>query len=373
MNGYTGLAGTEKLIMAVIYLIVVVIALTALGAVVFGIYCILRAYAIKKLEYRRYFSEKGAFEGQEIYLIEEFVNYSFLPLFKVDVETHITTKLFLPGCVDGNEINQEFISRFFVMPFTKIRRKHRVICQKRGFYTLESAKLTFMRIELYRESIAKLMVYPKELEIEAKSRINNCIQINSSSRRPLVRDVFSFARVREYQNGDSMNMVNQKATAKSGRIMVNESDYVLGRKILLYINFQPGDTGISVDVFYEIMEKAMEYCGYIAGEALRYGWQIGLGANCRMVTGEQSLRVPVGTDYITYMEILEGMAKARTFFGNSISYIMNEDIEGMLSNAEIFLFTTYMDESLESRIEALERQGNLVSVIDLKEVTAYGG
>lgn len=355
----------------VLIIIGILASIAVLICIIYLLYRVFRRYALKNLEYKRYFTEKGAFEGQEAELIEELTNHSFLPMFRVDVETHITTKLYMPGVNSGNEINQEFISRFFVMPFTRIRRHHKVILKKRGHYKLESAKISFMGIQLYLDSAADIKVYPRELFIEDIQKINRCIQVSSVSNIPVIRDVFSFAGVREYAYGDPINIINHKSTARMGKIMVNDSEFVLGRRILLCLNFQAGNTGIPVDEFTEILEKSMEFAAYLAGEAVRKGWQIGLIANCKTDDGGKSIKADIGTGYGKYMEILEALSMARTIFGHSIGRIIDEVADEGLSNTEVFIFSTYMDQSIEKRMEMLTKKGNVVTVTDLKEACAY--
>lgn len=369
--------GTEDIIRFVIYIVEAAIILALLICASYAAYRLLRWYCFKNLEYKRYFSEKGAFEEQEIYLIEEFTNHSILPMFRVDVETHITSKLYVPGLAAlydterETDTYQEFISRFFIMPYTRIRRRHRIICKKRGLYRLESAKISFMRIEIFLDSTAELKVYPRELKIDGINTINNCIYTNAVAKRPVIKDVFSLAKVREYNYGDAMNTINHKATAKSGKLMVNECEFVMGRRMIIYLNFEAGNTGISAEAFQNIMEKSMEYVAYIAGEALREGWQIGYRANCKMEDGSRFVRIGIGAGYGKYIEILEALAETRTVFGNSIGYVFNMDIDAFISNTEIFIFTAYTDLSIQERIEKLESMGNKVYVIDLKEVTVY--
>lgn len=360
-----------------VFIRVVLVTLIIIAAIVififslFFVYRLLRSYAVKNLEYKRYFTDNGGFEGQETFLVEELTNHSFFPMLKVDVQSHITTKLYMPGIEGGNEINQEFISRFFVMPFTRIKRHHKVILKKRGHYKLESAKIFFMGIQVYLDSAAEIKVYPRELAIEDTWRLNRCIEACALSNIPIIRDVFSFARVREYTYGDSISAVNHKQTARMGRLMVNDSDFVLGRKILICLNFEAGNTGIPADEFTEILEKAMEFAAFLAGEATRRGWQIGLTANCRTDNGARSIRTAMGTGNGKYMEILEALSMARTIFGNSIGRLIDEAADEGLSNTEIIIFSTYMDKAIQSRIEMLRKKGNAVAVIDLKEVAAY--
>lgn len=370
-NGDGNVREFDAFIQIALVLILIIIAVAAFIFVLFFLYKILRRYALKNLEYKRYFTEKGGFEGQEVELIEELTNHGFFPLLRVDVETHITTKLYMPGVNSGNEINQEFISRFFVMPFTKIRRHHRVILKKRGNYRLESAKIIFMGVQLYLDSVAGIRVYPQELEMEDIQRINQSVQVSAASNLTVIRDVFSFSKVREYTYGDSVNTINHKATARMGKLMVNDCEYVLGRKILLCLNFEAGNTGIPDDEFTEIQEKSMRFAAYLAGEATRKGWQVGLIANCRTDMGTNSIKADIGTGYGKYIEILDMLSMARTIYGSSIGRILDETADTGLSNAEIIIFTTYMDQSIEKRIEMLERKGNMVRVTDLKEVTSY--
>lgn len=371
-NGISnGISNVSVFIKGIFIFLVVLTLIVIFILMLYFLYIMLRKYALKNLEYKRYFTDKGAFEGQETELIEELTNHGFIPMFRVDVETHITTKLHMPGVNGGNEINQEFISRFFVMPFTKIRRHHKVILMKRGHYKLESAKAYFMGVQVFLDSEADIKVYPKELYIEDKQRINQCIQVSSLSNRPIVRDIFSFSKVREYTYGDPINIINHKSTARIGKLMVNDSDFVLGRKILLCLNFQAGNTGIPDDSFTEIQEKSMEFAAYFTGEAIRNGWQIGLIANCKTDNGAKKIKADIGTGYGKYIEILEALSMARTIYGNSIGKIIDEVADENLTNTEVIIFSTYMDESIEKRMDMLTRKGNIVTVIDLKEVTAY--
>ena len=372
LGGSIGNIGNLNIFIRVVIIAVLILtALMVFICMLFFLYRLLRRYAFKHLEYKRYFTDKGAFEGQEIELIEELTNHGIFPMLRVDVETYITTKLYMPGVNSGNGINQEFISRFFVMPYTKIRRHHKVILKKRGNYKLESAKILFMGIEVFLDSKAEINVYPRELKIEDKQKINQCIQVSSISNRPIIRDAFSFSKVREYVYGDPINIINHKSTARMGRLMVNDSDFVLGRKILLCLNFQAGNTGIPDDEFTEIQERSMQFAAYLTGEAIRMGWQIGLIANCKTDNGAKNIKSDIGTGYGKYIEILEALSMARTIYGNSIGRIIDEVADENLRNTEVIIFSTYMDESIEKRIEMLMRKGNEVTVIDLKEVTAY--
>ncbi len=343
--------------LAICFLIILFVLLSMWG----------KRFSMRKLEYKRYFSYEGVTQGSDIEFIEEFSNNSIFPMFNVDVETHITSKIKMKVFQGDDDQMYEFVSRFFVMPYTKIRRVHKAQCIKRGCYKLESAKVTFMGMEVYLESHARVLVYPKEIEIEAQNRLNNCLNYSAQSKRPLMIDAFSFAGIREYSYGESISNINHKATAKANRLMVNSKEFILGRKIKIYINFQMGDVKLSIHEFEELMEKALSYSAYIAGQAAGNGWQFGLLANCRMENNDKYLNVPMSVGKEKYIELLREMSMIRMIYGYSIINIIDMDIDEKISGTEIFFMTTYVDESIRKRIEFLERTGNAVTIINMLE------
>lgn len=348
----------------IVYLLIVVFILFAFLVVSFVFYQIWKGISIKRLEYRRYFSEEGAFEGDEIYFIEELSNHSLLPMFHIHVESYISSNIRLKGVQRADDINQHFVSSFsVVLPFTKIRRSHVAVCKKRGFYRLETAKVEFAQMDLYLESKAQLFVYPKELTVEEKQGLNRYLQYASYAKLPLMEDVFSFSGVREYQSGDAMNRMNYKASAKKGMFMVNERDYVMGKKLMVYLNFQMADKYVALEEFERLMEQALSYAAFIFGKAWKEGYQIGLGANCQMVNGDKYVRYPLSVGYEHYRMVLQELAMARPIYGNSFCSIIDMDIDEYLEQAEVYLITSYLDEAIDQRIETLQSLGNVVEVL----------
>lgn len=361
-----GLIGEKLVLFIGIMILVVFIVTVFVVVVIFVQFC--KALCIHRLEYKRYFSEDGVFEGDEVELIEEFTNHSFVPMFLVDVETHISAKIKMQGCLYDDELTQCFVSRFFVKPYTKIRRVHKATCLKRGLYKLETAKVTFAGVEVYLDSVASLHVYPKEIQFEEMNMINSHLQYSARSKRPLIADNFSFAGVRKYVSGDLMNNINYKASARRGELMVNDREYMLGRKVLVYINFQPNERKyITLEIFWEYLEKELSYAAYIFSKCAKNGYLCALSANSVMENGESSVRFPFSVGERYYEEILMAMSEMGKNYGVSIASVIDKDIDEFLTGAEVFLFTTYVDEALELRIEALERCGNAVNIVNILE------
>lgn len=327
-----------------------------------------RELCMRKLEYRRYFSEKGVFEGEETELVEEFTNHSFVPMFIVDVETHISSRIKMQGCQTDDGITQWFVSRFFVMPFTKIRRVHRASCLKRGYYKLETAKITFAGVEVYLDSTADIHVYPKELSFAEMKIINHHLQYSASSKRPLIEDAFSFAGIRKYVQGDSFHAINYKQTARRMELMVNDREYMLGRKIMIYLNFQPNEKAhISPDEFSALLETELSCASYMLSECVRNGYAYSLNANSKMAGGENFVRNPFTVGEKNYEELLCQMSEMTNIYGVSLVSMIDIDLQEFLSGAEVFIFTTYTDEALQLRAEDLERIGNAVNIVNVMD------
>jgi len=325
-----------------------------------------RRLCVRRLEYRRYFGEKGVFEGEETELIEEFTNHSFLPMFVVDVETHVSSLIKMKGCQTDDGLTQCFISRFFVMPFTRIRRVHRASCLKRGYYKLESAKITFAKVEVYLDSSAEIYVYPRGISIDEMKMLNSYMQYSAASRLPLIEDNFSFAGVRKYVHGDPLSAVNYKQTARQRELMVNDREYMLGRKIMIYLNFQPNEkVHLSTAEFSGLLEKELSYASFLLSECVRKGYAYAFSANSKTAGGENFVRMGFSVGEKNYEEILCQMAQMVDRYGISAASMIDEDIMGFLNGAEVFLFTAYIDEALELRMAELEKAGNAVNIINL--------
>lgn len=357
------MTGVEELVRILTIAIIIGIILAMFIAFCICMFKYARRYTLGKLEYKRYFSEEGAYEGNEIFLIEELSNHSFLPMFNIDIESHVTSNIKLSGCYHTDAINQDFISSFFVMPYTRIKRKHKATCIKRGFYTLETAKINVGGEEVFIDSRAELYIYPKEMKIEDERSVNLYLQYSEASTVPLISDPFSFSGVREYMPGDTFDNINFKASARHGKLMSNERDFMLGKKTMVYVNFQMPEEYISLIQFEEMMETGLSFAAYIIDNAIENGQMTAYSANSRMTNGERYIRIEHSTGMHHQIEIMKSLAKSRVIYGNSISSVIDMDINEFMTGTQVYFITTYMDSAIDERIATLNRTGNNVKII----------
>src|SRR5699024_939189 len=133
-------------------------------------------------------------------------------------------------------------SLFSLMPYTGIKRRHKIKCNKRGFYSLKSAAVTsgeLFGVQDVSKTLqfgVQLIVYPKLLPIDKVPLPSHSCLCDITIRRWIVDDLFIISGVREYSYGDSLNKVNWKATARVGSLQVHNNDFTAKPNILIYLN-----------------------------------------------------------------------------------------------------------------------------------------
>lgn len=328
-------------------------------------------YAVKHISYQRFFTAEGVFEGEDTELVEEVANRSFLPVFRTDIESLFPESLSFYGLsYESDSGIHTFLSRFTIMPFTTVRRTHRVKCKKRGAYQLETAQIIFLKKVFVLPSKTMLFVYPRQLPIALTQRLNYYLDSIDASLLPLFADVFSFSGIRSYQPGDSFHSINFKATARhNGGIYVNQTDYFTGRRQMIYLNFETNST-YSTKQYRQYMETALSYCVYLLDAAVSAGYEIGFAANCRLFHGKKYLRYPLSSfqKADAYKEILKQMADVQISRGQSISSLISMDLAENVHHAQILLFTLTMDERTTDALRRLEACDNQTQIVWLSKM-----
>ena len=326
----------------------------------FVLYRAARRAGLGRITYKRYFSQSGVFEGDSVTLIEEIENPTPLPLFMVDVSAYLSSELRLEGCPQNDSGMQEFVSRFYLPPFTRTRRFITINCKRRGCFRLETVSIH----GLSRPAAAAIHVYPRILPFTADNPMANEMQYMALSVRRLLQDPFNFAGVRDYRHGDPMGSINYKATAKTGAVKVNEYDFFSGRNIMLYVDFHPPAEGLPH--YNRLMEQALSYGAGIVESAVQQGYNVGFAANCHTLERVNHVRFPMRKGYEHYMDILQGMAVLRIAGGCSLLWLMRQDLDS-LWNADIYIMTTNRNYELDEITDIFHTRSNHVTLFMLDE------
>ena len=366
------------------YVLVSLLVLALLALVLYRIYIALRNKRLGRIEYSREFSEVGVNEGDEVELIETVRNTGAFPLLWVDIESYFYNELELeeyerdPGDKDNM---QYLISRFNLWPYMQIRRRHKVICKKRGHYNLHVASIYSKTGPLAQDAPADIYVYPKAVPLDMEDFAQGRLQGDYVSRRPLYQDPFSFAGIRDYRFGDQISQINFKASARvpfggasTSPFKVNSREFCASRRMMIYMDFHlPMGTGIDGEEYNRRGEQGLSYCAALVRDAAFGGFRVGFAANCKSRNGEMSLRFPCESGEAHMLDILKEMACITPREGGSFASLLESAVTEGIADTEIVIVAFAENPEVQARTDALERLGNSVQVIILEgEVHLYG-
>lgn len=254
-------------------------------------------FGLKKTEYTRYFSEPAVFEGEQVEMMEEIANRKVLPIPWLRLESRIHPSLKFQQQDNLDIAGEQFHrSLFSLLPYQKITRRHQVTCRKRGYYWMRTAAMTsgdFLGLAETNQTVevsAELLVYPKLVSMDDMPLPSNSWQGDYSVRRWIVDDPFVLAGVREYASGDSLNMLNWKATARTGELQVNKNDYTTDYHLMIYINFDLMEDNWMPITNEPLLETAISYAASIAEYAISQGITTGFGCNAYLTDPNERVR-----------------------------------------------------------------------------------
>ncbi|MDL4842238.1 DUF58 domain-containing protein [Aquibacillus rhizosphaerae] len=335
---------------------------------------------LKKILYSRTFSQSSVFEGENIEMVDEISNKKWLPLPWIRLESKIHRHLqFESKKKQDDELEETEFHRtlFSLRPYQKITRRHKITCVKRGYYALHTVSMSTGDVLGFNEkfktvdSSATITVYPALVDVEAIPLPSHSWLGDITVRRWIIEDPFVIAGVREYADGDSLNTINWKATARSNRLQVSQKDYTADHYLMIYVNFdQTEDIWMPIEN-ERLIEKALSFAASIANYTIANGISTGFGCNAYLKEPfsnptertKESVRLEPesGMDQIYF--ILDTIAKLKMDRSRNFNYFLLEDIENQVRNKDILLITSIVSDEMKSNIRQLEAMGNAVEII----------
>ncbi|PYI52887.1 DUF58 domain-containing protein [Paenibacillus flagellatus] len=333
-------------------------------------------WGLRHVGYRRYFDVPACYQGEEVQLVEVISNRKAMPLPWLRLESLMQAGLRFRSQsnldISSGELFQNHKSLFSLMPYTRITRKHRVLCARRGCYDLQTATMTsgdllgvfvtYKTLQFDRQT--RLLVYPEPIPIEDVPLPSHSWQGDVSVRRWIVDDPFRIAGVREYRYGDTMNAINWSATARAGRLQVHQRDFTADHRIMIYVNFEMTETMWGAVTNPERVEKAIAYAASLARYCLSRGIDTGFGCNGAVIDRpkEQVRVAPSGGDaHLT--DLLETMAMLVIERSVGFAEFLEADLQRGVSSTDFIVFTSYVSDKMERHIERLRHTGNAVEIV----------
>lgn len=237
---------------------------------------------------------KEIYEGEKNIFKEIVCNEKRLPLNMLMVKFQADRNLIFEDH-EGAATTDRFYRNdvFQINGYEKITRTLSLVANKRGYYSVDTIDLVgtdiFFSKRFYGELKADLGFYVFPKPYYSEKFVQSLKQLNGDviTKRHLIEDPFEYRGIREYEPHDDMRMINWKASAKSGKWMVNQRDYTTTQSVRIFINVD--DKGILK------REKGVEDCFRIAAglctNFLNQGIQV--SCYCNGVSGRENMPVSI--------------------------------------------------------------------------------
>jgi uncharacterized protein (DUF58 family) len=329
------------------------------------------------LRIERTFNKTRSHAGENIEMIETIINRKLAPIPWLRLESTIHAGLHFAKQsnleVSSGAIFQNHRSLFSLMPYTRIVRRHRVHCAKRGWYKLETvaasigdlvgmqAATTSQRLQL------ELLVYPRLVSRDDIPLLSSRWQGDITVKRWIMPDPFIVSGVREYRFGDTMNSIHWKATARSQRLQVYNREFTADPRLLVIVNTQVTETMWDAVTDPELVEKGLSYAATLAEYAVSQGIPVGFGYNGSL-QGQPGIPVYLapegGWPHLEYL--FETMAKLAISCSRSCCDFLDDGIVQEETAMDIILLTAFVSPGMEESIERLEALGHSVFIVPLQ-------
>ena len=351
----------------------------AIAAVVIGLFLLqnrlYKTYAFKNLEYSCTLSTNECYEGDEIELVEEIVNKKWLPLPWLKAEITTSRWLSFAGAQSGVTDSTRFVPSFFsVRGYSKVTRRWKVKCLKRGDFGIEQVVLITTDLLGYSNLSrpggggARVLVLPKAIESGALTVAPRYLTGDIMVKRQLLADPFYISGVREYTGFEPMSRIHWPATAQQQKIMVYNNDYTSRQSVTIILNMQSRQFEHQEVVDEDRMENGIRVCAGLFQTALS-GMPVRFMSNCTTdasrsttVTGEYW-----GEEYI--VGLLELLARLQLHstedFGNYLA-----GITASITSTDIVIVSGYLSRPMLDFADGKARAGVHVRLFILGPIPA---
>jgi uncharacterized protein (DUF58 family) len=349
------------------FLIGVVVLLGAAASYVSHRHCLTR------VEFRRSFTPRRAFYGEDITLALEVTNRKPLPLAWLEVTDELPEELtprrgrVIPSL---RQRRQHLVHLFSMRWYERIRRRVVLTCRARGHFPLGPARLrsgdlfgitsqgmTFDRVDY-------LIVYPKVVPLEALGIPALHPFGDFRAPRPLLEDPSRTIGVRDYQPTDPLRRVHWKAPARIGRLQTRQYEATTAHRLVIFLNMDTlGEYAEYRGFVRPLLELNIMTAASFAAWATVERYPIGIFANGFLPEGQHRLRLIPGLGDATLTRILEGLAKVYPTPVIPLGDLMILESAGLPWGTTAVVVTAVVDPPLEAGLAALRGAGHAVMLV----------
>ncbi|MGN0438396.1 MAG: DUF58 domain-containing protein [Lachnospiraceae bacterium] len=251
----------------------------------------------KNLSVNIAYSQNDAFVGDKIELIEKIENRKALPLPVLYVKFS-SSKTFIYDDRNNSAISDHYYRNdiFSISGNQQVIRKQYFTTTARGYFVIPSIDIVATDLFMTRnyacmyDNHAALYVYPKQIYTKDFIKLASAIT-GKAKQTTLYQDPFSFRSIREYFPTDTMSDMNWKASAKTGKLMVNTHFDSQNGHIVLLLNLDSHVTQRS----YDLAECCISVAATMLSQFEKEGLSYKLAINMKDPESNQQIISDTGT------------------------------------------------------------------------------
>lgn len=212
------------------------------GGLILGLILLLivkwKDWSVLGLKTKRTCRDRSIFLGDQTALSFVIENRKALPLPWIQWEMAMPDGIREAGLPE----RERLLVTSSLLPYQRLKRRVSVEATKRGYYVFKETKITIgdlfgvVKAEYSDEKFDTLSVYPKVEALTSILPLAAFPQGDVSVRRWILPDLYQPVGAREYHPGDPMRMMDWKATARHGALMVREFGYTAEPRLSILLN-----------------------------------------------------------------------------------------------------------------------------------------
>ena len=338
-------------------MLIIVLGLAVLLLIYLQDYCYKRLWD-KGLGFRVLFSQREAFEGDELQIRMELTNKKFLPLPWVYVKAELSKEFQQIASDENDSFLKSSGMLTSIMMFSMLRKRTYFTCKKRGVFRLYRAKINVSNL-LHTEEFSKdvkldgeVLVFPKTLDdYSSMDLVYKVVDSVVQSKALINPDPFEFKGIREYQPTDALKSINFKATAISQKLMVNIHAPTTAYKLTIVLNIDGSQNFSS----WELYEQSIRLAATLAKYYIEAGASLSFFTNGRDTASGEEMSVRGGTSGSHMYKIYEALARIALRIRPKAMCKFTDEIK---DKEQVFLFISpyYSDDFMDSFYRLKERQ-----------------
>lgn len=265
-----------------------------------------RKYWNRKLTLHLKFAQNTLCAGEAAEITEFTENRKLLPLPVYEYRYSVTRNF--DRKPDSHSKN--VVCRLSVPGRRAVRNITRLENMERGVYSIDRIAYNAQDLfysgseDAYANSYSLLTVTPARLPAERISLPYKTLLGAVLTKRRLQEDPFEFRGIRPYQIYDSIKLINWKASAKTGDLMVNQFSYTTDESVFLLLDM---DSGTEAQ-----REQVISLAASLAERFLNRGIFVALAANSRSCLSARPVRIDFGSGSDHLARIDRTLAQIKT-------------------------------------------------------------